>query len=614
MCPCNTMRRIILTICFSAQVILCAAQADSSANRVDSFLIHQKGVLGKLARNLMADKPISSSVPVRNDLLYRRFRGKIIRNIAIKRVDFGTPITDTSKSFKNTFTQWANDLHHKTREGVIRRNLFFKEGDKVRPELVADNERHLRDLPFLHDAKITLTRVGNDSVDVLIITKDVLSIGGSYRMNSSTQMSLSVYEDNIAGIGHELLVRTFFDNNRRPKFGYGAEYTAQNIGKSFINGYGGYLSFNKSFNTGLQSEEMTYAGFVRPFVNPYMRFTYAGEAAIHKTMDFYKRDSLYVTDSRYQYDHYDAWIGWNTGAFRRSAASNRDRRMRTLLGLRYVQQNFIKIPVKFEGQYYYQYADLQGVLSSISIFRQDFYKAQQVYGFGRNEDIPEGADLTLTAGWTKKSRVTRSYIGIDLQRYFFTARESYFNYTLKADGYLHRKLEDINMLFNVDYFSRLLRLGNTWKQRNFITAGIAHKIRRTLNEPLFLQSDFGVREWRSDTLITGDTRITLKMESVFFSPFNLANFRFAPFAFANVCLFTPVDDKFSHSKWYNSLGGGIKTRNESLVFETMEIRAYYFPQGNFTGEYWRLEFNTNIRFKYNRQFVKKPDFVNVNGM
>ena len=129
-----------------------------------------------------------------------------------------------------------------------------------------------------------------------------------------------------------------------------------------------------------------------------------------------------------------------------------------------------------------------------------------------------------------------------------------------------------------------------------------------------LQSDFGVREWRSDTLITGDTRITLKMESVFFSPFNLANFRFAPFAFANVCLFTPVDDKFSHSKWYNSLGGGIKTRNESLVFETMEIRAYYFPQGNFTGEYWRLEFNTNIRFKYNRQFVKKPDFVNVNGM
>src|SRR5262249_21111697 len=149
--------------------------------------------------------------------------------------------------------------------------------------------------------------------------------------------------------------------------------------------------------------------------------------------------------------------------------------------------------------------------SSVTIFRQDFYKAKNVYGFGRNEDIPEGADLSLTFGWTKKSGVSRPYLGIDLQRYFFTARESYFNYTLKADGYLHqKKLEDINVLFNVNYFSRLLRLGNTWKQRTFVAAGIAHQVRKILDEPLYLQSDFGVREWRSDSLIAGETRLTLK--------------------------------------------------------------------------------------------------------
>ena len=610
------MRKLILVISFSSPIISCLAQDDSlAANRIDSFLIHQKGLLGKLAHNIMNNQPTSVNAPVRNDLLYMRYKGKFIRNIIIRQPNFGTPITDTSKSFKSTLTQWANGLHHKTREGVIRNNLFFKSGDILVPYLVADNERHLRDLPYLQDAKIILRSVGRDSVDVIIITKDVLSIGGSYRMHTTTRMALALSEDNFAGTGDELLVTTFFDNDRDPKFGYGAEYTGRNIGGSFINWYGGYLNFNRNFNSGEPSEEMAHTGFVRPLVNPYMRFTYAAEAAWHNTLDAYKKDSLYTINNRYRYYNYDAWVGWNTGAFRPSAAVNKDRRLRTLLGLRYLQQNFTSVPAKFEGRYYYQYADVRAILSSVSLFRQDFYKAQNVYGFGRNEDIPEGADLTLTAGWTNKSGTDRPYIGIDLQRYFFTARESYFNYTLKADGYLRNKqIEDINLLFNVEYFSRLLRLGNKWKQRNFVTAGMAHQLKRILNEPLFLQSDFGVREWHNDTLITGNTRITIKMESVFFTPWHPANFRFAPFAFANICLFTPVDEKFSHSNWYNSLGGGIKMRNESLIFETMELRAFFFPQRNFRREYWRMEFNTNIRFKYNRQFVKKPDFVNANGM
>ncbi len=609
------MRKTILLICFCQAVILSLAQNDSATIKVDSFLMGQKGLLGKLARNLMADKPVPLNAPVRNDLLFIRYKGKVIRNITIRRLDFGTSIVDTSRTFKNTFTKWANAFHHKTREEVIRNNLFFKKGDKLVPYLIADNERHLRDLPYIHDVTISVTRAGKDSVDISVLTKDVLSIGGSYRMHNSTRMSLTVSEDNLAGTGHALLVRSFFDNKRDPKFGYGAEYTGRNLGGSFINWYSGYLSFHKNFNTGSQNEEMVYAGFVRPLVNPYMRFTYSAEAAWHGTHDFYESDSLYEMNSRYRYYNYDGWVGWNTGAFKLSANINRDNRMRTLLGLRYLRQNFSKVPLKYEGQYYYQYADLQAVLSSVTIFRQDFYKAQRVYGFGRNEDIPEGADLSLTVGWTKKSGIERPYIGIDIQRYFFTARESYFNYTLKADGYLrHQQIEDINLLFNMDYFSRLLSLGNKWKQRNFVTAGIAHQPKRILNEPLFLQSDFGVREWHNDTLIAGDTRITVKAESVFFNPWNLANFRFAPFVFGNLCLFTPVDEKFSHSHWYNSFGGGIRTRNESLIFETMEFRTYFFPQKNFFNEYWRFEFNTNIRFKFNRQFVKKPDFVNVNVM
>jgi len=582
---------------------------------MDTFLLHQKGLFGKLARNLMSNKPVQPNMPIRNDLLFRIYKGKIIRNITVKRLEFGISLSDTSRRFKNTLTQLANDFHHKTKEEVIRNNLFFKRGDKFIPYLVSDNERHLRDLNYLQDAEIKVEDAGDDSVDITILTKDVLSIGGSYRMHSTTKMSIALSEDNLAGTGDEFLVRTFFDNKRNPKFGYGTEFTARNLGGSFIDWNAGYLTYNKNFTTGSQNEEMIYTGFQRPLVNLYKKFTYAANAAWHVTHNVYSTDTSYESNLRYRYYNYDGWVGWNTGAFKLSNEINKDNRMRTLINLRYLQQNFSTIPSKYEGQYYYQYADLKATLASVTIFQQNFYKARYVYGFGLNEDIPEGADLSLTTGWTKKSLVKRPYIGIDFERYFFTARESYFNYTLKADGFLrHKKIEDVNLLFNLDYFSRLLRFGRQWQQRTFITGSFARQVDRVLNEPLFLESDFGVREWRNDTLVAGDTRITLKVESVFFTPWNLANFHFAPFVFSNLCRFTPVNRQFPHSKWYNSIGGGIRIRNESLIFETMEFRAYLFPQGNLLGEHWRLEYNTNIRFKYNRQFEKKPDFVSVNAM
>ncbi|TMI78069.1 MAG: hypothetical protein E6H10_17845 [Bacteroidetes bacterium] len=609
------IHKIVLSICFSLSIVVCLGQVDSSSEHVlDSFLLRQKGLLGKLSRNLVANKPAAVTSPVRNDLLFEKFKGKIIRRITIVRVDFGTPITDTSKHSKNAAAQFASSLHHKTREGVIRNNLFLKPGDQLMPDLVADNERHLRDLPFLHDAKISIQNVGTDSVDIVVVTKDVLSIGGSLRLHDPERVSVSVSEANLAGTGHELLGRILFDNTRDPKVGYGGEYIGRNAGGSFINWYLGYINFNSSFNTGRMNEEMTYGGLVRPLVNPYIKFTYAAELAWHNTMDVYPLDTFYQQSAKYKYYNYDAWVGWNTGAFKFSNDVNRDRRTRTLIGLRYLQHNFNGVPQKYEGDYYYGYATFEAVLSSVSVFRQDFYKSQYVYGFGRNEDIPEGIDLSFTTGWTKKANVQRPYLGIDVQRFFFTAKESYFHYTFKADGYLRNKrVEDINLLANVDYFSRLLRMGK-WSQRTFVTGGAAHQIDRVLNVPLFLQSDFGVREWRSDTLIGGDTRIDLKVEPVFFAPWSPANFRFAPFVFADICLFTPVREKFSNSVWYNSLGAGIRMRNESLIFETVELRAFYFPRENFLGEHWRIEFNTGLRFKYNRQYVKKPDLVNVNVM
>jgi hypothetical protein len=575
------------------------------------FLLRSKGLLGRLARSIVTDTTPDKNL-VRIDRLYRRYRGRVIRKIEIRRVDFGVPINDTTKSFKNTLTNWADALHKTTREQVIRNNLFFKENDKLLPILLADNERHLRDQTYLNDVRITVKRVTGtrDSVDVLVLTKDVLSIGGSFRMSSLTKVLTTVREDNFGGRGDKLQVGLFFHQDRTRKFGYGAEYVFRNLKGSFIDAALGYLDHAPTFNNFLQQEKSFYLRLVRPLVNPYVRWTYELDATTHQTYNYYLPDSTYQTEAQYKYYNIDAWIGFNRSARKLTDPADDDR-LRMLFGARVIHTEFQRVPTKYQDQYFYQYADLTGLLASISLFRQDFYKTSYVYGFGRSEDVPEGLDLSLISGMTNKNQRLRPYLGIDAQLNYFTKRLNYFNYTLRVGGYSYKeKYEDINILANFEFFTRLRRLNSKWRQRTFLTAGIATQLNKELNEPVFLDSPYGLPEFQN-IFLGGDHRFTVKAETVFFNNWSLALFRFAPFVFANAAVLLPETPPINR-KFYSTVGGGIRSRNESLVFGTLELRVFYFPRKNFNGDRFRFEFNTNVKFKYNTQNVRRPNFITVN--
>ncbi|HUQ66240.1 MAG TPA: hypothetical protein VM101_08800 [Flavitalea sp.] len=599
---------MLCTLSMSAQV---PDSTDVPEN--DSFfLLKKKGFIGKLARSITTDTSHDDNL-VRIDYLYRHYRGRIIRNIEIRRVDFGVPINDTSQSFKNKLTNVADALHHTTREYVVRNNLFFKENDKLVPNLLADNERHLRDQTFLNDVKIIVKRVlgTRDSVDILVLTKDVLSIGGQFKMSSIRKVETIAREDNFLGTGDKFQVGTFFDQIRSKQFGFGSEYVMRNIRGSFMDGQIGFQDYASAFNTFDKQEKMVYARFVKPLVNPYMKWTYSLEAAFHKNVNQYNSDSIFLTENRYQYYNVDAWIGFNKSAAKLNRY-NKDDRLRTLFGVRFLHNAFHTIPTKYDTLYNYLYANLTGVLGSISIFRQDFYKTQYVYGFGRNEDVPEGIDLSLTYGWTNKNNRVRPYTGVDLQVNYFSKRKNYYNYTLRIGGYQYQKTyEDISILANVEYFTRLKKLGKRWKQRTFITVGLTTQIRKKLDEPLFLESQFGLPEYQNIHL-GGDNRLTFKAETVMFNNWRLLSFRFAPFVFGNASLLTPVGNPVIKTNFYNSLGLGLRSRNESLVFGTIELRGFFFPNKNFDGSYWRVDFSTNVKFKYNTQFIRRPQFIAVN--
>jgi hypothetical protein len=378
-----------------------------------------------------------------------------------------------------------------------------------------------------------------------------------------------------------------------------------------VDGTFGLRDYANSFNTYEKQEKTVYMQFLKPLANPYMKWTYALEAAWHKNVNQYESDSLFQMDNRYQYYNIDAWVGFNKSASKLNR-TNQDDRLRTLFGLRFLHNEFHTVPIKYQTEYFYQYADLTGVLGSISVFRQDFYKTQYVYGFGRNEDVPEGMDISLTGGWTDKNARVRPYIGLDMQINYFSKKRNYYNYTLRIGGYQYRKrYEDIGILGNVEFFTRLRSLGKRWKQRTFITVGLTTQLRKQLAEPLLLESQYGLPEY-TDVHLGGDHRLTLKAETVMFNNWRLLSFRFAPFIFGNASLLTPEGRPVIKANFYNSLGAGMRTRNESLVFGTLELRGFFFPNKNFDGSYWRVEFNTNVRFKYNSNFIRRPQFIMMN--
>ncbi len=615
----------IISFCFLLFIyglspLILFAQEDSSSltNQHDTtnnkplidHLKNKNGFISKVMRPFMQDTAQDNDQNIRrNDVQFQKYQGAVIRNIIISELPFGISISDSERRVVTFLTKLANGMHRISRPSVIRNNLFFNSLDTVQPFVMADNIRFLRQLPFIQDASIRLEPVpgSSDSVDVIVVTKDLFSIGGSIGSLDFQRSEVEAREDNFAGLGNALMFQGLYDSKRRNNFGIGAGYIQRNIGGSFINAELGYQSFFTAID-GPKEENYYYGNLLRPLASRYMRWTYEVRGSYHTTRNMYHADSIYFENNRYRYYNLDSWVGYNLNP-KDFTIQKEDRKLRKLIGLRIFKRDFQEVPLKYSSDYYWKFASLTGVLGSITLYRQNFYKTQYIYGFGRNEDIPEGINLTVTSGVTRKQGVVRPFLGFNYERSHFNEKNNYISYKIRAEGNLRKtSLEDINLLAGIFYVRHLRNLGTRWKQRFFLNLDVAQQVNTVLNEQLLLNSQYGLPEY-GNRLIGGTLRATAKVESVFFSPWSVAAFSFAPFVFFHTSIFSPY---LSNAHLYSSIGGGLRIRNESLIFGTFEIKGFYFPSKNYYKESFRLDIATDLRFKYNPQLINKPDFIQIN--
>ncbi|HUX59410.1 MAG TPA: hypothetical protein VMV77_20725 [Bacteroidales bacterium] len=495
-----------------------------------------------------------------SDANYITYSGKKIRKIEVQRLNvFGVNISNPASTDTKKIDNILNKTHVNTTENIIRKNLLFSVGDTISPLTLSDNERILRQLSYIDDARIIIVPVSDDEVDIVVLTKDIYSLGADYNYEGLKKGSVLLFEKNIFGMGHEFGIEIPFDSEKPDSPGFGVHYMVNNIGKTFLNLNLFYLdglgekSYGFNLNRKLISSTTKYAGGI-------------SVRQMYTTEDF---DKLIIPEPL-KYNFQDYWLS-------RSFLINKASVSRIIVGARYTNNNVFEKP--FIPSYaYYDLQRYRLFLASAAYSIQKYYKTNRIYSYGRTEDIPYGGLFKITVGKEINNELQkkRTYLGTEVSVGRSNKKLGYF-YTSAglATFFNENKTEQGILSLSIKYFSNLINFGNN-TIRNFLYIDYTRGFDRYLDEHLTFKRDNGFSGFKNDS-VSGNQRVSVSLESVLFSPLNIYDFRFAFFGFADFYFLSGTKEIVGSGSNLAGIGLGIRIRNDNLVFKTFQVRIGFFP-------------------------------------
>lgn len=603
------VRKIIWWISVSVLVGLIVPQISYAQQKDEKEPKKENGFSNKVkgrVKDLIFQNAGDTVMNKKSESSFKQYEGRIIRKIIINHVGFERNINDTSRyKVVNTIVRIGNSLHGTTKDKVIKNNLFIKENTPLDPYKLADNERYLRDLNFILDARIVVKPVKGrrDEVDLVVLTRDVFSLGGSFSPSSQDRARFSLYDANIGGWGQRTQFSGVLDTQREPAFGYQLLYNKNSVGGSLINATISYTQINTGASYGLENENALFLKLDRPLVSPYSRLAGGAELSKNWSENVFNREQTEFRN--YTYAVRDLWIGYNIGI--KNKVENRNRHF---AALRTFNQRFSEKPTQLIEASSPLYNNLRYVIGALTFYNQNFYRTKYIYGFGRTEDVPYGRRLTVVAGSVKQLNLTRPYFGADFDKSIVNKRGDFQEYSVRIGGYKNSQWEDIVVLGSASIFSKLIPIKKSGLRQS---VGISYSqiFNNTTLLPLRIDNSFGINGFLADSL-QGTKRLSLHTETVLFIRPSFLGFKFAPFIFTDAAIIAKDDEALFRRSPYYGLGGGLRTRNENLIFGTIELRMFYFPKVTEDLSQFRITLSGNLRVKYSSSFVKAPSLISYN--
>lgn len=515
--------------------------------------------------------------------LLEPYTGKTIGDITIEREQIFEP-------GGNWLERTANKTHMLTRDRVIRRDLLFESGDTLNPQLIVRNKQLIRSRGYIADIDVAVLPDSLDStrVNLHITTRDswTITVDGGLYSEGRTMLGLS--DANIFGSGNKL---KFMTNFNRKDFSYGGnmvEYEIPNLLGTFYTAEfaAGRDFYNSTLKLGMRKD------FLKP-TDYEIGLTYSDIKAKRYMIE---QDTSLLVKER----NLDAWGGYSH-YLRRISSS-------VYLSGRYNYRRVSRRPL-VAPDFNPALHDQDALLVSGGLYREKFYTANMIYGFGTREYLAAGYKAELTTGYSWGEFSNALYLGTSYETGGFRSVGYIMGgFTLGSyidldNGMWQRSAIDVDLR----WFSNLFLFKRS-RIRQFLAFNYTQGWNRSTG------SDESIRFTRIDGLqalkeyIIGTNRMILNTETVIFTPYQPLGFRIAIFGFADFGLIGYSPNIFKND-FFTSFGMGVRLRNERLVFNTIQIRlgVAFGKRGLVESEYFRLSNST--RMEQYRYRPTRPEIV-----
>lgn len=534
--------------------------------------------------------------------LFNPYEGRVIREIRFNRLEvLGPSMNDTSENAPYWMQRTTNRLHMYTSPYVLKNHLLLHSGDKVIPEDIADNERLLREIPSIEDARIELIPVGTDSVDILITTKDLLAKAFNLEIEGPGKGKLELWDQNLFGTGYSLKHTLLWNSRHSPLFGYEGDVILKNLFGSFVDAEMDYLTSYKTNSYNIKIE--------REFFTPQVKYA-GGINLIH--LDTRKAvwmgDTLLGPDKIGQHAM-SFWLG-RSFPVQTQNWFTKNRTSIVLAGSIDVER-FPDRPPEVAPGILWNYQNRTLLMGSLSFAAQSFYRSNLIYSFGRTEDIPYGSLLKFLGGVEWNEFFTRLYAGFGFSKGNYVGNIGYLYQEFDMGGFLRqRQLEQGLLSYNAEGFSNLL-VFRRFYFRHFIKVRYTYGINRNPDEYVTLNGMDAITGFDTP-YVRGTHKLVLKEESVVFTPYYIYGFRPALFGYVDVGWLGSEEKLIFNCDFYSGIGAGVRIRNERLVFNTFQLGVTYYPVQPPGINPFMFFASIEARLKFPNFYVKKPEPLSFN--
>lgn len=580
-------------------------------NYVDSMMgnRYRDSVLQKITKH-NEPEPAEDDRVEKKEQTFSRHRGKIIRNIVYRRIRVFGPrdIHDTAFTTTMKLIDFANKIHSDSREWVIRQALFFRKNDRINPYELADNERYLRNLPFIQDARIHIvnTKRSPDSVDVMVVTKDIFEYGGNLSKLTTKAFRARIYNNNLLGAAQELQVGTLWNSDYDPVWNTELRYTKFNAAGTFADVSVGYTALNNNYplDTGVY-ERSYYFNINRPLYRTSAKLAGGLMLAENHSMNVSNlSDNLYRD---YEYRIIDVWAGYNfRNQFRNDGSIRRIPNL-AVVG-RHYNVYFHKKPLQEVYASDPIYNNRRYVLGQFVVFKQSFFQTRYFFGYGRTEDIPSGYTALVSFGKESWLGRKRTYGGIEGEKFWKINEDGLIKTNLGVGTFwLSSSTEDIVVHVSTEHYSGLLER-KRGRFRQFSSVDYLACPSNHFYKPLNINRERGIWGYKN-LMLNGYQRLNLRTETVYYSPLKIYGFKFNFYGSLQSSLLASNEESIFKSPIYTGIGLGCRIRNENLSLNTLRFSVNYFPNSPAEVKPFLFEITTITDFRFHLSSLKAPTFL-----